>query len=282
MRKFWHTALGWLLMLTFILPTMALAIESTNGQAQASVDNTWWDDSVWNNQDRGFIWYPPDAPLKKQQKSKPVAEKPKSIQDMKTMAEINKELDRLKEVAILNPSEKNILSFLEAQNWMFNKSSYFADATQRVVWSNPQVDYNNRSPTANNALINKRERTRKEEQQLAANLSQDYGVFFFFRSDCPYCHEQAPVLKYMQTIYGLPVIPISMDGGRLPEYPSPRADNGISMMVSQGQGVNTFPAIYLVEKKTKQSYPLGTGMVPLDEILSRIRVLTQTQPGQEF
>jgi conjugal transfer pilus assembly protein TraF len=282
MKRFWQTALGWLLMLALILPTVVQAIESSNAQAQENFDNTWWDDSVWNNQERGFIWYPPDTPLKKQDKSKPVAEKPKSIQDMKTIAEINKELDRLKEVAILNPTEKNILSFLEAQNWMFNKSSYFADATQRVVWSNPKVDYNNRSPTANNALINKRERTRKDEQQLAANLSQDYGVFFFFRSDCQYCHEQAPVLKYMQTIYGLPVIPVSMDGGRLPEYPSPRADNGISMMVSQGQGVNTFPAIYLVEKKTKQSYPLGTGMVPLDEILSRIRILTQTQPGQEF
>lgn len=282
MKRFWQTALGWLLMIALILPTVVQAIESSNAQAQANVDNTWWDDSVWNNQDRGFIWYPPDAPIKKHEKSNPVAEKPKSIQDMKTMPEITKELDRLKDVAILNPTEKNILTFLEAQNWMFNKSSYFADATQRVVWSNPQVDYNNRSPTANNALINKRERTRKDEQQLAANLSQDYGVFFFFRSDCQYCHEQAPVLKYMQTIYGLPVIPVSMDGGRLPEYPSPRADNGISMMVSQGQGVNTFPAIYLVEKKTKQSYPLGTGMVPLDEILSRIRILTQTQPGQEF
>lgn len=273
-----------LLSMAFLMPLATHAIaEIDNTQSTAGGDPTWWDDSVWNNPDRGFNWYPPNAPNNKPaQSKKPIEAKPKTIKDMKTLAEVTKELDRLKGAAILNPTEKNILQYLEAQTWVYDKSATFADATQRVVWANPQVDYNNRSPTANASLINKRERTRKAEQQLAVNLSQDYGVVFFFRGDCPYCHEQAPVLKYMQNIYGLPVIPISMDGGRLPEYPSPRADNGISMQVSHGEGITTVPAIYLVEKKTKQSYPLGTGMVPLDEILNRIRILTQTQPGQEF
>jgi len=274
-----------MIMASLLLPTGAHALsESVNAQtnSQLGADKNWWNDNVWQDPDRGFNWYPPDVPKKKLEQKKPVAEKPKTIKDMKTMAEVTKELDRLKDAAILNPTKTNILTYLEAQTWVYDKSATFADATQRVVWANPQVDYNNRSPTANNSLINKRQRTRQEEEKLAVNLSQDYGVIFFFRGDCPYCHEQAPVLKYMQSLYGLPVIPVSMDGGRLPEYPSPRADNGISMQVSNGQGITTVPAIYLVEKKTKQSYPLGTGMVPLDEILQRIRVLTQTQPGQEF
>ena len=267
-----------LMIVSSILPLTANALSDSENQQK-----DWWNDSVWQDPDRGFNWYPPDTPApKKIEKKKPIAEKPKTIKDMKTMAEVTKELDRLKDAAILNPTNKNILTYLEAQTWVYDKSATFADATQRVVWANPQVDYNNRSPTANNALINKRERTRKEEEQLAVSMSQDYGVVFFFRGDCPYCHEQAPVLKYMQSIYGLPVIPVSMDGGRLPEYPSPRPDNGISMQVSHGEGVTTVPAMYLVEKKTKQSYALGSGMVPLDEILNRIRLLTQTQPGQEF
>ena len=245
-----------------------------------SANKSWWDDTPWQNPERGFNWYPPDAPPVK--KDKKVDTKPKSIKAMTTMEELQKELARLKDLAIMQPTQANVRSYLEAQTYVMDKSSVFADTARRVVWATPSVDYNNRSPTATFAQLNKKDMRREAQEQTLAELSRDYGLMFFFRSDCPYCHQQAPVLRLLERNYGLPVMGVSMDGGTLPQFPDARRDNGISMTVSNGQGIQMVPALFLVHRETRQAVPIGSGALAIDEIIERIRVLTRTQPGQEF
>jgi conjugal transfer pilus assembly protein TraF len=240
----------------------------------------WWDDTPWQNPERGFNWYPPDAPPVK--KDKKVDTKRQSIKAMTTLEELRKELARLKDLAIMQPTQANVRNYLEAQTYVMDKSSVFADTARRVVWATPSVDYNNRSPTATFAQINKKDMRREAQEQTMAELSRDYGLMFFFRSDCPYCHQQAPVLRLLERNYGLPVMGVSMDGGTLPQFPDARRDNGISMTVSNGQGIQMVPALFLVHRETRQAVPIGSGALAIDEIVERIRVLTRTQPGQEF
>lgn len=251
------------------------------GQAFALSGNPqagWWDDTPWKDPDRGFNWYPPDKP----KQGKETTPKQKSIKEMTSMEEIQKELKRLQDLAILTPTQSNVLAFLEAQQWLMEKSSVFADTTRRVVWQNPQVDYNNRSPVANFALTAKRDMRRQEQQVTLAELSRDYGLMFFFRSDCNFCHQQAPVLKMLEARYGLPVMAVSLDGGGIQQFPDAKRDNGVSMMISGGQGIQHVPALYLVQRESKAAILIGTGVLAQDEIVERIRVLTRTTPGQEF
>jgi len=240
----------------------------------------WWDDTPWQNPERGFNWYPPDAPPPK--KDKKAETKPKSIKELTAMEDLRKELARLKDLAIMQPTQANVRDYLEAQTYVMDKSSVFADTARRVVWATPSVDYNNRSPVATFAQINKKDMRRESQQQTLAELSHEYGLMFFFRSDCTYCHQQAPVLRLLERNYGLPVMGVSMDGGSLPQFPDARRDNGISMTVSNGQGIQTVPALFLVHRETRQALPVGTGALAIDEIVERIRVLTRTEPGQEF
>jgi len=111
---------------------------------------------------------------------------------------------------------------------------------------------------------------REAQEQTLAELSRDYGLMFFFRSDCPYCHQQAPVLRLLERNYGLPVMGVSMDGGTLPQFPDARRDNGISMTVSNGQGIQMVPALFLVHRETRQAVPIGSGALAIDEIIERI------------
>lgn len=251
---------------------------STAAAAPAPAGDGWWGDTPWKNPERGFNWYPPDAPPKKAAR-KP---EPRPIKDMKTMPELQAELARLKDLAIMQPTRDNVRNYLEAQTYVMDKSALFADVARRVVWATPSVDYNNRSPTATFAQLARKDQRSGEQAQTLAELSRDYGLMFFFRSDCPYCHQQAPVLKLLEQQYGMPVLGVSMDGGGLPQFPDARRDNGISMSVSQGQGITTVPALYLVHRESRQAVPIGTGALAIDEIVERVRVLTRTQPGQEF
>ena len=152
---------GALKRLITLLASVALLI----GQAAFAITDSspankgWWDDTPWQNPERGFNWYPPDAPPVK--KDKKIDTKPKSIKAMTTMEELQKELARLKDLAIMQPTQANLRNYLEAQTYVMDKSSVFADTARRVVWATPSVDYNNRSPTATFAQLNKKDMRRE-------------------------------------------------------------------------------------------------------------------------
>lgn len=275
-------ALG--LVLCWLLLASGSAIASTDTmptERQQARDPSWWEQSPWGDPDRGFNWYP-DQVRKKKEETKPEKERQKSLYEMTDFEEIQKEIKRLKEMAILNPTEKNVHEFLKAQNWMMDKSAVFADQARRVAWQNADVSYNAKSPVVNFARQRIDERRANDRKQMIKQLSQDHGLIFFAKSDCAYCHDQAPILKGYQNETGMPIIAISLDGGPIAMFPDAKKDNGISMVLTGGQGVPVVPAIYLVNRKTNQAIPIATGVVAADEISERIRVLTKTEPGQEL
>jgi conjugal transfer pilus assembly protein TraF len=81
-----------------------------------------------------------------------------------------------------------------------------------------------------------------------------------------------------QRNYGIEIFAISLDGGTMAEFPNARMDNG----ASQNLNVTTVPAVFLAEKSTGKIQPVGYGVMSLEEMVNRVHVLTQTQPGQEF
>jgi conjugal transfer pilus assembly protein TraF len=251
----------------------------TNGSAAM---RSWWDDNPWADQERGFNWYPDQQPKRPVEGKKPDEKKPKTIYEMTSLDEVEKELKRLKGKAILNPTEAHVHEFLQAQNFVMNKSSVFADVARRVVWANPDVNYAARNAVVNSSRLADARRKDAEREKTVRELAQEHGIVFFARSDCAYCHDQAPILKMFERSWGMEVLAISLDGGTIPEFPDARMDNGISRIVSNGQGVTTVPALFLINRKTREAIPLGTGVVAATDLAERIRVLTRTRPGDEF
>ena len=245
-------------------------------------EKSWWDDTPWAQPDRGFNWYPDPAAAKPEKKSEKPEQKPKTIYEMTTLEEIQKELARLKGEAVVNPSEQNVLNFLRAQNYVMDKASLFADVSRRVVWANPEVNYAARSPVANFSRDMQKNRVDLKREQNLKALSETHGILFFARSDCDFCHDQAPVLKAFSAKTGVPILTISLDGRPIPMFPDAKPDNGISMLASGGNGIATVPAIFLIDRKTQQTIPLATGVVAGEELAERIRVITTTKPGEEF
>ena len=242
---------------------------------------SWWDETPWANPDRGFNWYPDPKEVRREKKPNP-EEKPKTIYEMTTLEEVQKELARLKGEAVVNPTEKNVLAFLKAQNFVMDKASLFADVSRRVVWANPEVNYSARASVVSFARDRDKMRTDKKREDNLKNLSETHGILFFARSDCDYCHDQAPILKAFSMKTGIPILTISMDSKPISLFPDAKPDNGISILASGGSGIQTVPALYLIDRKTQQVTPLGTGVVAGEELAERIRVMTMTKPGEEF
>jgi conjugal transfer pilus assembly protein TraF len=240
----------------------------------------WWDRSAWENPERSYQWYPPERA------ARPEAEQPatlpppprRSIRELTTTKEIREELDRLRDAAVIDPTMETVRTYLAAQQYVMEKGSTFADVARRVVWETAELDYSLRRPTNALAIDAFKSERRETRERAIARLAKENGLFFFFRGDCPYCHQLAPVLKYLQDVHGIEVFAVSLDGGRLSQFPEPRPDNGISRVLE----VSQVPALFLSSKTERRVQPIGYGVLAADEILERMYVLTQLKPGEDF
>jgi conjugal transfer pilus assembly protein TraF len=255
------------------------AVAAGDGRVQPR-SKTWFDESPWREDRRAFHYYP-DL---EERKTRPPETKPKSLQDMKTIEEFRAEVERLKGVAIMDPSEQNVSAYLFGNKLMMDKASYFTDQWRRVVWKTPELDFNKDHPTANAAAMEARRMEETEREVRLAELGKSNGLLYFFRSDCALCKLQAPALLAFSRRYNIDVLPVSLDG-KIPAnfpLPRPRLDNGVSQVVTNGEGVHSVPALFLVSHDTKQVDPLGVGVIAVEDIAERIRVVKTTQLGDDY
>jgi conjugal transfer pilus assembly protein TraF len=262
-----------------VLAHTAAAVPPTTKTA-VDRDETRGDDSYWRDRERGWFWY--DDPLpelnegpKPTPKDVPTGSAPTGPKRPRELVEfeaLQKRVEDLRNIAIINPSEQNIRSYLNIQNFVIEKASTFADVAQRVIWASPELD-----PTVTGRPVNAKALEVFDREQsgartnTVAQLSQTHALFFFFRSDCPYCHQFAPLLKDFEAKFGLKIVPISVDGGGLPEFRSPRMDNGIARTLD----VRQVPALFLAEPRGGKIMPIGYGVLSESELLERIFVVTQ-------
>lgn len=235
-------------------------------------------EDIWRDPDRGFFFAPDPrdvAQPKKPEPPKPMAApKPKRFEEFTTAKEVQAEHDRLRDQAILRPSEQNVLDYHRFKTAMISQSEKFAAVSQRVIWNNPDIDYNAERASAGFANSNVVDKTIDFESDLVKQYAANYGVLFFFRSDCGYCHEQVPVLGELQRKFGMEVLGVSLDGKPIPNVRKWMPDNGVSMRVSGGKGVKSTPSLYLVSKDQSDVVFLGSGVIAMDEIGYRLRLQT--------
>lgn len=255
----------------WVITFVVLTANAANAEVKAPTPS-YWDNSAWQDPERGFLWYAPPAVPK-------TARKPsKSLKQM-TNKELGAEIERLLNVAVETQTPEAVREYMEVQRFAMDRASRFSDVFRRTVWTNPDLDYSLQSRPTNAVAVTGYDAQRDARKRGASEqLAQTHGLFFFFRGDCAYCHQLAPTLRMYQRQYGVEVFPISMDGGKLPDFPNARADNG----ASQNLGVSTVPAVFLADKRTGKVQPIGYGVMALEELVNRVYVMTQTQPGQEY
>ncbi len=257
-----------------IAATVTHAQQPASEPAASQPTKGYWDQSSWTDPDRGFLWYAPPAKPKKPD-PKTVRKTPQEM----TNKELGEELQRLLDVAVKDQTTQSVKDYLYLQQYAMDRASRFSDVFRRTVWTTPDLDYSLRGRPTNAMAVASFDADRDQRRRTASeDIGKTHGLFFYFKGNCPYCHQLAPILRMYQRNYGVEVFAISMDGSTLSEFPNARRDNGSAMNL----GVTTVPAVFLANKATGKVQPIGYGVLALDEIVERVYVLTQTQPGQEY
>ena len=180
---------------------------------------------------------------------------------------LREHLGAYRDAAIDDPTPQNVALYLYLQRVALDKSSRFAAATQRAVQLDPFLDEITQRPTATFAanLVNRQ--TGDHRDAVLQRLARTAGVLFFFRSDCPYCEAQAPLLQQLAARYGFAVLPVSLDGAPLPggAFPQFRQDQG----QAQALGVVSTPALFLA-RPPDGMVPLAQGLLSLAQLQERV------------
>ncbi len=182
-----------------------------------------------------------------------------------------KALETKLHTAILEPSDENLITYIMAQKALMDQSQRFSEVWKKVVLNTPSLDETLIHPVDQNARHIYYDEQRNKLSKKIQALASEYGLFFFFRKNCSYCHYFAPIVKRFADKHNWSVLAISLDGGILPEFPHAKGDNGISERL----GISHVPALIALHPKTRKLIPLAYGFVSENEIEERIELLTR-------
>lgn len=220
-------------------------------------------DSFWQSHAQGWHWYeskpaPEDLPPQSASQSSPSA--------TQTLAQIQAALKEARAEALIDPTPEHVATYIALQNLIVGQATQFGQVWQQVIWQTPSLNYSLAHPTNQLAQQVQTDQEKAKNQQILKQLAKHYGLFFFFAGSCPYCHKFAPTIKDVEETYGFSVIPVSLDGGNLPEYPNPERDNG----QAERFHVTQWPAVFLVDPQAKKIIPVTFGLISEDELTQRI------------
>jgi len=210
---------------------------------------------------KGWHWY--DDPKKDQEE--PINEELKK-DPLFEMNAIREKVDRALNQAVLNPSKETVSYYINLQNQVNNQSEKFEKYWKSALLEHPELDYSLKHPTNNLAKQVEYKEDSLREEALIRELAKKSGLFFFYRSSCPYCVRFAPIVKDFAETYGITVIPITTDGISLPEFPNSYPDHG----QAQKFHVTVEPALFAVNPYTQKAFPIAYGLTSATDLKRRI------------
>lgn len=269
MRTYAVRIIAAVLSLCLLWPSGVFAQAQTSEAAMQQKPTT--QDGRYGQGDQGWFFYhdPKEAPPPPEQV--PPTPEPSSSSPAKPAplsAEwIRDNLPKYRFAAIDNPTKDNVELYLLLQKLMMDKAEQFALAHRKYAEQNPGIDETVQNPTSE---ISRRSMTTVQEDQqnaITRKIAQRVGIYYFFRSDCPYCHVQNQSMDVFTGNTGLTVVPISLDGlpsedGLLPNW---RPDQGQGAYL----GVTKTPTMFAVDPDGKVVL-LSVGVRSIPELRSRL------------
>lgn len=181
------------------------------------------------------------------------------------------EMERRLNLAIINPTPFNVHQYQVLQKDLMTRSERFSTTWQKNLLDSPALDHSVGFPTSQIGRHVYLDEQRKNREERIKALSQSYGLFFFYRGNCPYCHAFAPIVKRFADVYSFDVLPISLDGSPIAEFPNSKPDKGQAAQL----GVEIVPSLFAVNPQTGHILPISHGMITQDEIEKHILILTE-------
>ena len=254
----------------FVVGVVSYAQDSTPPAASPGERSSFSFPSYYEDAGRGRHWYQiPPSPPEEEPEAHPEP-KPLPVPVPLTPREILKQQGEAWEDAlaraVLHPSAENYLEYLRFTSAIQAQAQQFATGFRQAIWSAPEYDYTLVNPVRAEAISAKNQAALLQETADLTALADLYGLVFFLRGDCPYCQRFAPILKTFADTHGFSVLPVSLDGKGLPEFPEPQHNALLASKLS----VDVVPTVFLVDPVRNQLLPVSYGFTDASTLAKKI------------
>lgn len=166
---------------------------------------------------------------------------------------------------------KDMEVFLSFQRYWLNEASIFQHNFQYALLRKPELDSTVKNPTSAIGTSLNEQQKGLYRQKAISELTQHYGLMFFYKGTDPYSEKQALVLKDFAQRYQFKYIPVSVDGVVLDSMPNSRRDSGQAKRLH----VEVYPTLILVEPKTGQTMPIAHGFLTQDYLTEHFEIIAK-------
>jgi len=189
-------------------------------------------------------------------------------------------LRELKAKAILEPTPANVTAYIRFQREQLDRASLFSDVWQRAIWQDPDLDYTLQRPVSTLGKRQWQDARSSERDTVMAQLSQRYGLFYFFAQSCGACEVMSPIVQGVASTWAITVRAISTDGGPSRHFPNYTVET--NQRTRMGLEPKVTPAVVLWDAAKGRAIPVGYGVMSADELQDRIYLLTSKEAGRDY
>ena len=171
------------------------------------------------------------------------------------------------DLAIDQPTEKNVKTFYYLQRIMMDKASAFADMSRVVVLGNPLLDANSSRPisTWGGNVVNSKARQAKKE--IMNSLKDKVSLIYLFNGADSYTTSFSPIVKRYETKNNIYIKAVSVDGSPDASNSFPNAKH--EPKAGEAFGVSFYPALYMYTAN-KDLVSICQGLLSESELTDRI------------
>jgi conjugal transfer pilus assembly protein TraF len=193
---------------------------------------------------------------------------------------ITVELRELKAKAILEPTPANVTAYIRFQREQLDRASLFSDVWQRAIWQDPELDYTLQRPVSTLGKLQWQDARNADRNAAMAQLSERYGLFYFFAQSCGACEVMSPIVQSVGSTWRIAVRAISTDGGPSRHFPNYTVET--NQRARMGLEPKITPAVVLWDALKGRAVPIGYGVMSADELQDRIYLLTSKEAGRDY
>lgn len=215
----------------------------------------WYEDKLKNKNQKDQNTQQLTQEYKEAQKTEEKQEQQKNMTPTEIINQNKQMLEASLHKAILDPSYDNVKHYMELQKAVVARSEAFSEKWQEVVYKEPSLNEEVNYSTSHSAVpIHYAEQKAKKEHKLK-EIAGDFGLLYFFKSDCPYCQKFSSLAKSFAGKYGFEILGVSLDGNLVPEFLDAVPDNGVSKKLK----ITTYPTLVAVNERTEEMIPITYG-----------------------
>lgn len=245
--------------------------ESGKGFYERSAEGWYWHEPLPEEIPEPEEEETPSAPPPTPTDATPTDAKNQAILEPMTVAWFRENLPKAKIMAINSRSPDDVKRYLYMQRAAVDVSTEFM--TQYIATSmfDPYLNESLRRPETGIALSTHRVAQDKNMWELFKRLGKNNSLIYFYSSSCAYCATQTPYLSRVTEEFGWDVLPVSIDGGPVPNDQFQYFENYKIATTDMAQTFNVVatPTLYLVDKSNNDFYLLSSGLAALNEIVER-------------